>query len=130
MTNQTIARIYQYIGMAYFHEKEYDKTSINLKQAYDIVININDLCAKLKSEYQILKEMSDEWGVESLTLYRGLHLSKVEIKRLKQNKRNLISTSLSKDTAKAFAGEGTKASIRGDVEAVIYEITVNFTINA
>ncbi|CAF2600450.1 unnamed protein product [Rotaria sp. Silwood2] len=42
MTNQTIARIYQYIGMAYFHEKEYDKTSINLKQAYDIVININD----------------------------------------------------------------------------------------
>ncbi|CAF2999200.1 unnamed protein product [Rotaria sp. Silwood2] len=91
---------------------------------------INDLCAKLKSEYQILKEMSDGWGVESLTLYRGLHLSKVEIKRLKQNKINLISTSLSKDTAKAFAGEGTKASIRGDVEAVIYEITVNFTINA
>ncbi|CAF4153482.1 unnamed protein product, partial [Rotaria sordida] len=96
----------------------------DIEQLHMFRFFITDLSFNLAIEYQKLKDK----GEKIVMLYRGQKIEEEELKNLKQNEDNLISTngflstSRSKQLAIKFA---TKSTTRTNVFPVLYEIECN-----
>ncbi|CAF5066598.1 unnamed protein product, partial [Rotaria sp. Silwood1] len=96
----------------------------DIEQLHTFRFFIADLSFNLAVEYRKLKDK----GEKIVMLYRGQKMEEEELKSLKQNEHNLISTngflstSRSKQLAIKFA---TKSTTRTNVFSVLYEIECN-----
>ncbi|CAF0735286.1 unnamed protein product [Didymodactylos carnosus] len=100
----------------------------DIQALYTFRFYIIDLCTSLEKKCKELKKRQKEEANPILKLYRGLKQTKEEILILKENVGNLMSTNgyLSSSRLRTVAYDfAKKPSKRSDIEAVLFEITVD-----